>query len=95
MPVPIALLVPVLTAIGQGVVDQFIDEGAGKQLASFAFDVLNSGSAVEVRLQAILDHVQAKKAEAEAAGTKWVPEQSEIDALWAEINARDADWAEV
>ena len=88
----LAILVPLLTTLGEAVVNRYVSSDSAKRLAGTVFDALNEGAAAEARLTALKDEMVAKIEEAKAAGTEWAPSQSEIDVIWAEINARDDRW---
>ena len=86
------ILVPLFTSIGRGLVEGFIGSETAKSVTRFAFDAIDSAGAVELRLRALHDELEAKMQAAATAGETWEPSQEELDAVWARIEARRAEW---
>jgi hypothetical protein len=77
------------------VASNYIDSSTATQFINLGFQAAQSLVDADMKLVAIRDELVLKKNEAAERGEKWVPEQSEIDAIWDRINARDAEWDKI
>ena len=89
----ISLLIPILTTLGEAVVNQYISSDVASKYAGMAFRVVNSVNTAEINLQLLGDDMEAKIAAAKESGETWIPPQTEIDAIWAQIKENDNAWA--
>ena len=91
LPMFLSLARTAFNAVGS----QYISSDAAMQFINLGFQAAQSLTDAEIKITAIRDELVRRKDEAKANGTVYTPEQSEIDALWARINARDAAWDEI
>lgn len=74
---------------------EYIGSDAAAEFINFGFSVATTATNAELKLSGILEELIRRQEEAAANGTTWVPPKDEIDALWARINARDAEWDKI
>lgn len=89
------LLITLLSGIGRAVVERYVSADGARSLVNLALDAVDSLNEAEATLQQIDEQLAQKIADAKANGTTWAPSQSELDKIWADIKANDAEWAKI
>ena len=90
-----SILITLVTTAARMAVNNYVKADVAKEIINFAFDVVQRGSEAELKLSGILEELMRRKEEAIETGKPWTPDKSEIDRVWAEINARDEAWAKI
>ena len=89
------LLLSVTRTALEMVAREYIRSDTAIEFITFGLSVAESATNAELKLSGILEELIRRKNETAASGETWVPPKDEIDALWARINARDADWDKI
>ena len=89
------ILITLVTTAAKMAVNNYVKSDVALEIINFAFSVVQRGSEAELKLSGILEELMRRKEEAIETGKPWAPDRSEIDRIWAEINARDEEWAKI